>query len=176
MREVTGSILQLAERRGVASHDRVDRSERRVDVHGQCIGYLIGHKAAFGSTFDQRTEVVPVSVEVVPRLGDHLLVTRCLAQRVVDEEADVRSPQLEEGLLGLGAVNRADRAGQGLGVVIESSGRSLEGSILEIPTGLDGREYRQACVVLVPARRDVRSRVSSVAGLSTLGASSTCAT
>src|SRR3546814_14107151 len=78
----------------------------------EVLGDDVTGQLTVGSALDERTEVGPVVVELLPGGLLHRCVTGGTAERVLDAEADVVAPQLEELSAALLAVHRRDRLEQ----------------------------------------------------------------
>src|SRR5690606_19639706 len=96
--------------------ERVDRAAERPDVHRQAIGDVLCRELAVRDPSEELARSRAVRVELGEGLLGGGVVTHGDRVRVVDEVADVLTPQLEERGAVLLASERADALGEGDGV------------------------------------------------------------
>ena len=117
--------------------------DETVNVHTESVGRGTGIKLTARSLTQKRTEVVLVLGEILAGLLLHLLVVRQPTDRVVHEESDVLTPLLEERFACLRSVQRLDRRGQVLRVLVESPAAALN-------CAESGSLVRTACSTAIP--------------------------
>ena len=135
---VLGRGLQLVEGAGVTRDHGVDGRGQGGDVLVEAGDQRVGGQRAAGDLLEEVAGSLLVAVEIGQGLLDGGVIAGGLAEGVVDEEADVVPPQLEEGVAVLGAGDAADGVGEGDAVLVEGADRGLHGGVVHVAAGGDG--------------------------------------